>query len=85
MVKQANLLMFNLSLTILNTVLTRLIEGALIVPEDLQIFKMGERDAYLGGYYLMMSSKGFPLVKEGERVKEGIIDFNKRVLTWMEM
>ena len=82
--REANLLLFNVSLEILNSILTKLIEGASIVPEDLQIFRMGEHHNYLSGYYLIMSSDIFPLVKEGERVKEGIIDFNKGVLTWME-
>ena len=83
--KEANLLVFKVSLDILNSILTKLIEGASTVPEDLQIFRMGEDLSRLRSYYLIMSSKVFPLVKEGERVKEGIIEFNKGVLTWMEM
>ena len=82
--KEANLLMFNVSLDILNSILTKLIKGASIVPEDLQIFKMGNYPDQFSGYYLMMSSSAFPLVKEGERVRPGIIDFNNGVLTWME-
>ena len=82
--KEANLLMFNVSLDILNSILTKLIKGASIVPEDLQIFKMGDYPDQFGGYYLMMSSSAFPLVKEGERVRPGIIDFNNGVLTWIE-
>ncbi len=82
--RSANLLIFYLDLDVLNSMLICLIEGASIVPEDLCIFKMGEREAYLDGYYLMMESDTFPLVKEGEKCKEGIIDFNKGVLTWMK-
>ena len=82
MAKQANLLIFNVSLEVLNTLLNYFKEGASIVPEDLQIFRMGRQELHLSGYYLIMSSKAFPLVKAGERVQEGIIDFNKGVLTW---
>lgn len=82
MARQANLLLFNVSLEILNNILVKVIEGASIVPEDLRVFKMGEYFGQLSGYYFMMSSKTFPLVKEGEQVKPGIIYFNKGVLTW---
>lgn len=75
MVKEANLLMFNLSLETLNDILKKIIEEAQILPLDLQIFKMGEYLGSLNGHYLMMSSKSFPLVKEGERAKEGIVEF----------
>jgi len=83
--RQANLLMFYLDLETLNSMLKLLIEGASIVPEDLRIFKMGTHGVCLDGYYLIMSSKVFPLVKEGEKVQEGVIDFNKGVMTWMKM
>lgn len=82
--KQANLLIFYLHLEILNDVLTRMVKGVRTLPEDLQIFKIGERESYLGGYYLMMASNTFPLVNEGERCKEGVIEFNRGVLTWMK-
>ena len=83
--KQANLLMFNVSLEVLNDILAKVIEGASIVPEDLRVFKIGEYPGQFSGYFLMMSSKAFPLVKEGEQVRPGEIDFNKGVLTWMKI
>jgi len=80
--KQANLLIFYLHLDALNLILDNLRNSREMLPKDLQIFKIGERESYLGGYFLMMSSKEFPLVKEGERCKEGILDFDKGMIIW---
>jgi len=75
--KSANLLIFYFGLEMMNNILVKVIEEAQILPLDLRIFKMGEREAHLDGYYLMMSSKDFPLVKEGERCKEGMVEFTR--------
>jgi len=77
--RQANLLMFNVSLEVLNMLLECFKHQAWIVPVDLEVFKIGEYPGALSGYYLMMSSKKFPLVQEGEQVKRGEIEFVKGV------
>ena len=77
--KEANLLMFDVSLETLNTLLECLKHQAWVVPVDLEVFKIGEYPGALSGYYLMMSSENFPLVKEGEQVKPGEIEFVRGV------
>ena len=75
MVKEANLLLFRFSLKALNDILFQFIEGVSILPRDLHVFKMGALPDHLDGYWLMMSSNVFPLVKEGDKVEEGEVEF----------
>lgn len=82
--KEANLLIFTLGIEMLNNVFAKLKENAQVRPADISIFRIHEEAMYNEGYSLILESKQFPVVKTGERVVEGIIEFEDNVLTFKQ-
>ena len=82
--RSAHLLLFRLSYEILNSIFGKIKGDVKVLPNDLEVFRIRDGENYFDTSLMILSSKEFPLVQEGEIVKEGIIDFNKGVITFKQ-
>jgi len=82
--RSAHLLIFRLYTEMLNCIFAKMQLDIVVAPSDVEIFRIVPIENCFDTYYIMMQSKEFPLVQEGEKVKEGVIDFEKGKLTFRQ-
>jgi len=79
--KRKALIIKNITIEAINEIIYSIASGDKfnLTPEDLQIFRIWQEHDFMSGMYSMiLTSDLFPIVKEGEIPREGVIGFIRK-------